>query len=1079
MYHSFVSEQSPVQHHFLQAEPKRKKPDAKSRAKSRGETKSTTPETAIMTRGFIYKDDESFVVYRRDGTLIVTDENMRQIDDVYFDFDEFIQNQVEGYLKTIRFSSLIKGEKYVDSDGKPIVYQNNGKLKYNGAKFNTFEEFLGSLPLDFFDNVRLYSEDDSDSEEEEARIDTIKKAKYSLKSDEVCRYTPSKPFVSNIIEQHVSVVQLTNKIINDTLRVRNSMNEVPRVWRIACLAEFIISDPSINLQKQPTFNILVERTQLTIVENKLDRTDLISRDTSRNISSIHSIGQKRGILHESSVSSDDIYHAFSDAEFTQNDEDVDGCSGSKQSECKSGVCFSWKGRARSQLNTYATEVPPYESAFENVQLVARYGTKQANIRCKQDRRLRTVKFDELDVPSVWIPSIRKQIGLDEKHHCLNLSHANQLGQCGNYAVVVVVRAAELEWYYTHFYSANTYFVAIDRPELNHKDARTFCVGDAKNVAFLAAHKLGCKRMVLMDDGVHGFEHNSIVSFDDDGHLHTGVDREGLVDMAKVDMTHKDNQRFPMTWSTAFMVMSDTMDITNAALVASATDKHAQEGEHCSEFINRSTMVGKLPNQVWMLDVDKITRDINKNLPPKHYIQSPLHPAYQAGEDVLMNMVLFQRGFRVETIRSFRHRKWAGGTCSVKNGELWNPFLPLVKYRDIYRMVEINSLYVESVASRRPKRGCTGKGVQSHGQPVPIPATLTTHTFNYDGKKLLRYTMNQPLRTHSMQKNDSPERLESVEVAGRTNKENKPVISCQRNGHPTFNVLKQSFELKGYGLRWWHTFVSLDALTKQITGRHFPAAEPKKTGATKTDILTELIQIQKVAGSKQKPIPYVGQYNGKPVFVKKYPSEAAAVAKSKFQLRLDGIKESFGLVSMHLRLDGQWLIGDDFGTGSGYQETNGLLVNETSGAPMLKTYQDKLDDSGLDDTIRILLFRAVFNISDTHFKNIIWSERLQKVVSVDETGERKHDLLELTQLDLTQETVVWQLFWKAMSGTNKRMKCMSDETKLRLESRIIDTCSQLLLMLDVWYEYNTDENVNSRCIHIQEFLQALSKAKTKT
>jgi hypothetical protein len=925
-----------------------------------------------------------------------------------------------------------------------------------------------------------------------------KKSAPTISSD-VCIYTPSQQYEYNIISAHPSVEHLTNKIINDTLRAKDSMNEVPRLWRIACLSEFIISDPLLiaKLQPQSEFNISSERAGLVIIEHKLDRTDIISRDESRNISETW---QKRGILQHgdvvklqkqstNSVKLNDVYHTFENVEFTLGDDDDDVCSKLKQEKCKSGVCFSWKGRARSQLNAKTQVMPKvqYKDAFVKVTISATYSGKTEPIVCVQDKRLVSALRRKLDVPSVWIPSIRKQIGNEEKHHCLNLTHVNQLGQCGEYVVVVVVRQKELEWYYENFYNANTYFVAIKRPELKHTEARTFCVGDAKNFAFLTAQSLGCKRIVLMDDGIHGFEHNSIVSFDDRGKFHTGMDRNGLVDMDGVEMTSNNNQRFPITWSTAFMALSDTMDITGAALVASDTKPHAQKGEHCSEFINRYSAAGKLPNQVWMLDVAKITRNLNKNLPVKHHIQSPLHPAYQAGEDVLMNMVLFQRGLRVETITSIRHRKWAGGTCSIKNGELWNPFLPLVKYRDIYRMVEINSLYVvdkpkvHCLASGRTKRSCTGKGVPKLNQPAPVPATLSTHIFENNGRELLRYTMNQPLMNHSGLKKDNPERFESVEVAGRTKKEKEPVISCQRNGHPNFNVLQQKFQLKGYGLRWWYTFVSLDALTKQITGTHFSAAEPKKADVdptktvshkNKTDLqnlaVTNLIQIQKVAGSKQKPIPYVGHYNGKPVFVKKYPSEAAAVAKSKFQLKLDGIKESFGLVSMHLMLHGQWLIGDDLGTGSGYQEKEGLLVKETSGAPMLKTYQDKLDDSGLDDTLRILLFRAVFNVSDTHFKNIIWSERLQMVVSVDETGSRKHDLLNLKWTPKTQTKTV---FWKAMSGTNKKMKCMSIATKLRLETRINETRDDLILMLDGWICKTGELLVRSRCLHIREFLEA--------
>jgi len=162
--------------------------------KKPGESKDSSAGTSstegvIMTRGFIYEDEDGdFVVYRRDGTLIITDDRGRQKGEVYFDFDEFIENQDDDYLETVHFSSLVKGERYVDGSGKLIVYQKNGKLKYNSKKFDTFESFLADSSPEFFDTVRLYSEDESDSdEEEEARIGTIKRSEYSLKSDEaVC-----------------------------------------------------------------------------------------------------------------------------------------------------------------------------------------------------------------------------------------------------------------------------------------------------------------------------------------------------------------------------------------------------------------------------------------------------------------------------------------------------------------------------------------------------------------------------------------------------------------------------------------------------------------------------------------------------------------------------------------------------------------------------------------------------------------------------------------------------------------------------------------------------------------------------
>jgi len=664
-----------------------------------------------------------------------------------------------------------------------------------------------------------------------------KKKQNKQNSGSICQFRESVQVISNELREHPSVEYITKEIINDTLRAA----KVPDLWRVACLTEFIVSEPELieTLATQPSVNARTEHAILINIEKKLDRTDLVSRDETLNTSESW---QKKSLVQHSDVETlNDTYHVFSNVEFSKSEEDDDVCSSSKKSKCKSGVCFSWKNRARTRLNKYTTEAPPLQcvDAFDSVVIKAKYGSNTVEIKCKQDKRLSSVNLNDLDVPSVWIPSIRKQNGNQEKYHCLNLTHTNQMGQCDKYAVVIVVRHTELKWYYDNFYNANTYFVAIDR-EQKGLMKNPFCVGDAKNFAFLMAKNLGCERMVLMDDGVHGFEHNSIISLDKQGIFHSGMDRDGIIDRAGFKLIDEDNQRFPITWSTTFHVMSETMDITGAALIASDTKPREQTGDHCSEFINRYSVSGKLPNQVWMLDVSKITSQLNNGLPTKHHIASPLHPGYQAGEDVLMNMVLFQRGLRVETLTSIRHRKWAGGTCSRNNGESWNPFLPIVKYRDIYRMVDVDSLYsqdeskVHCVANSKPKRDCVGKGVQKLDQPVPKPETLSTHIFEHNGKELLKWNTKQPLTNSSDLKKDTKEYFDSVEVDGRTNRPNEPVISCQRNGHPKFNVLKQKFKLKGYGLRWWHTLVSLDALNKHLAGGVQYTKLRKKTKAiTKT------------------------------------------------------------------------------------------------------------------------------------------------------------------------------------------------------------------------------------------------------
>ena len=648
-----------------------------------------------------------------------------------------------------------------------------------------------------------------------------KKKQNKQNSGSICQFRESVQVISNELREHPSVEYITKEIINDTLRAA----KVPDLWRVACLTEFIVSEPELieTLATQPSVNARTEHAILINIEKKLDRTDLVSRDETLNTSESW---QKKSLVQHSDVQSfNDTYHVFSNVEFSKSEEDDDVCSSSKKSKCKSGVCFSWKNRARTRLNKTKMEAPPLQcvDAFDSVVIKAKYGSKTVEIKCKQDKRLSSVNLNDLDLPSVWIPSIRKQNGNQEKYHCLNLTHANQMGQCDKYAVVIVVRHTELKWYYDNYYNANTYFVAIDREEEGLMK-NPFCVGDAKNFAFLMAKNLGCERMVLMDDGVHGFEHNSIISLDKQGIFHSGMDRDGIIDRAGFKLIDEDNQRFPITWSTTFHVMSETMDITGAALIASDTKPRDKTGVHCSEFINRYSVSGKLPNQVWMLDVSKITSQLNNGLPTKHHIASPLHPGYQAGEDVLMNMVLFQRGLRVETLTSIRHRKWAGGTCSRNNGESWNPFLPIVKYRDIYRMVDVDSLYGSITKTYRLRKQAKRSG--------RVPEKIYNYQFPKVGVPLVNYTIKEPARGD----HEVPQKLlEHIEVDGQTtHTPNGPSISCQRNGHPKFNVLKQEFQLKGYGLRWWHTLVSLDALNKHLAGGVQYTKLRKKTKArTKT------------------------------------------------------------------------------------------------------------------------------------------------------------------------------------------------------------------------------------------------------
>jgi hypothetical protein len=107
----------------------------------------------------------------------------------------------------------------------------------------------------------------------------------------------------------------------------------------------------------------------------------------------------------------------------------------------------------------------------------------------------------------------------------------------------------------------------------------------------------------------------------------------------------------------------------------------------------STPGGRKPNQIWMFNANVINQHINaETVPINMRLESPIHPAYQAGEDLMMHMVLFQRGVRVVKLNTIRHRKISGtggGTCGrVHKGTIEKILKePIERYIDYYRCVQ--------------------------------------------------------------------------------------------------------------------------------------------------------------------------------------------------------------------------------------------------------------------------------------------------------------------------------------------------------------------------------------------------------
>lgn len=165
-----------------------------------------------MERGFIYVDpDEDEIQYRLDGTIAIIDANGEQRGELYLDYDEFIGNQDEDYLKTIVIAGLLPAT-YQDADGNLIRVFKNGKIKYDGKRYPSFKKFQQSQTDNFFDNVTL-PEDDSESDPDDSNI--LFKQELTLKRTEaVCLATECRrPKVPNVRQdQDVPLSQIHDHV---------------------------------------------------------------------------------------------------------------------------------------------------------------------------------------------------------------------------------------------------------------------------------------------------------------------------------------------------------------------------------------------------------------------------------------------------------------------------------------------------------------------------------------------------------------------------------------------------------------------------------------------------------------------------------------------------------------------------------------------------------------------------------------------------------------------------------------------------------------------------------------------------
>lgn len=335
----------------------------------------------------------------------------------------------------------------------------------------------------------------------------------------------------------------------------------------------------------------------------------------------------------------------------------------------------------------------------------------------------TLNFDtrllnnmELDVPLICIPSILRKGSAD--YHCVYFEDSNALGQLEsrkkNFAAIIIVREDQKEEYVKRYKSDHTFFVALDTRQ--NSKIKGYSAGDSKYYCYRVAQYLyenhidsRSKKVLIMDDQVMPFTHQvpyfkgnddlkkkkkgsleakKIIEDDENDPIinSTYKFRQSFLDKTYKSLLYKGNCRTLITHAALLMYMEKVSDITKAGVVCLSTDE--------PESIHTTIRTSPFKNQVWLIDLDVC------HIPT---IQSPIHPAYQAAEDMLMSNVLASHDIPMVVCNTIRVRKYktGGGTCG-RNIGIPKPLIPVIKYHELlkvstfkniskYNLGEINDL----------------------------------------------------------------------------------------------------------------------------------------------------------------------------------------------------------------------------------------------------------------------------------------------------------------------------------------------------------------------------------------------------
>ena len=360
-------------------------------------------------------------------------------------------------------------------------------------------------------------------------------------------------------------------------------------------------------------------------------------------------------------------------------------------------------------------------------ITSRYGNKQWTEYLYVDERLFNISNPSFDVPLMCIPSILREGAND--FHTVYYEGVNALGRLNSWACVLLVRQNELEEYIKRYASEHTYFVALpDRIKDEGKPQR-YSAGDSKYYCYRIADylhnlwKSKTRRFIIMDDQLTVFEHQAAVNEGEITDIYKL--RNQLKDAQKNPM--KEFKRSSMTLGAALMYFERLSKITNAAVVSTR-----------GQVINGPSIAkNKLEFSFWLFDLNICNRAFHIK---SQYLQTPIHPAYNAAEDSFMATLMNDRGLRTVSCQTMRRRKpvTGGGTCGRQ--KIAKPYTPVIRYFNMYEDVRYNDKYLKDSSDSEAFVFTTKKTFMDFTKRLRKIEDTSNLAYPFENSKLVTYGM---------------------------------------------------------------------------------------------------------------------------------------------------------------------------------------------------------------------------------------------------------------------------------------------------------------------------------------------------